>query len=175
MAVSASGGKWWKIGLKWRGCPKRSPCWCTSHPRPHRLPWSDQIVCHKGRHCQTHHHPLPKWCYLYTSTQGFPSLRAYFLTFFKECFCDTTTLQNDPQMRCSFVWICTTRCIIVEKRHLHCFPPPLSASNLWTRVEPLWDWYCGLRPTLEHWYFAQLISQPWQAQKQLNIWTLQNG
>ena len=59
---------------------------------------TDQIVCHphRGRHCQTHHHPLPKWCYLYTSTQGFPLVRAYFLTFFKECFCDTTTLQNDP-------------------------------------------------------------------------------
>ena len=50
----------------------------------------------RGCHCQTHHHPLPKWCYLYTSTQGFPLVKAYFLTFFKECFCDTTTLQNDP-------------------------------------------------------------------------------
>lgn len=101
----------------------------------------DQIVCHphRGRHCQTHHHPLPKWCYLYTSTQGFPLVKAYFLTFFKECFCDTTTLQNDPQMRCSFVWICTTRCIIVEKRHLHCFP---SLCRLLT-YEPEWS-HCGI-------------------------------
>ena len=139
----------------------------------------DQIVCHshRGRHCHTHHHPLPKWCLLHTSKQGFALVRAYFLTFFKECLCDTTRSQNDPV---SAKWDVplfesVRRVALAGVGASPLFPEPLSASNLWTRVEPLWDWYCGLWATLEHWYFAQLVSQTWQALKQLNIWTVRNG